>query len=158
MKTKTFMEKVRDLGYSIQLENHTQYKWADITVDDDDLMERDKQVARISTGWEAWGDLYHMQFSGHNEIELLNVITEYLVTPLEEREEEKKYVYRMNCAVVAQEYLKASKRGVVRFEGVRDFSTNEPYFKSKFTDAEVENYPEEVRELFKICEKIEVTP
>ena len=147
MKTKEFIEEARDLGLFVEENKNQNMIWIKTPYEDSHVGEVKTNKIGCRIFDESKG------FPGISKL-----IYEYGMTPLEEREEEKEYVYRMNRAVAAQEYLKASKRGVVRFEGARDFSTNEPYFKSKFTDAEVENYPEEVRELFKICEKIEVTP
>lgn len=164
MKTKKFIEKVKDLGYSIQLENHTQYKWADITIDDDDLMERDKQVARVSTGWEAWGTLYQMEFSGGNEIELLRVIAKYLETPLSEREEPKKYIYVLPANDMSSEDGNPFKimKDMLGQEGkILLDASSMSYCLSKgiyhFTDAEVLQYPESVKQLFKVSKKVEVT-
>lgn len=86
LTTKEFMNRVRDLGYSLQMETHSQFKYIDITIDDDDLLEWQKRVASISSSWEAWGILHEMEFAGDNEIELLRVIAEYLDTPLGNRE------------------------------------------------------------------------
>ena len=147
MKTKEFIEEARDLGLFVEENKNQNMIWIKTPHEDNHVGE----VKTNKIGCRIFDE--SKRFPG-----ISRLIYEYGMSPLEEREEEKKYVYRMNCAVVTQEYLKAAKKGVVRLEGDRDSSTNEPYFKSKFTDAEVENYPKEVRELFKICEKIEVTP
>lgn len=157
MKTKDFINKIRELGYSPQLEIKTQFKWLDITIDDDELMERDKQVARIATAWEAWGTLNSMEFSGSNEIELLNVITEYLVTPLTEREEEKKYRYELPVLNTNDRFLHLHKysRNELRIDDSRrDFALTDGTF--HFTDKEVEQFTGKDRALFDACEKIEV--
>ena len=147
MKTNEFIEEARDLGLFVEENKNQNMIWIKTPYEDNYVGE----VKTDEIGCRIFDE--SKRFPGISKL-----IYEYGMTPLEEREEEKNYVYRMNFAVVAQEYLKATKKGVVRFEGDRDFSTNEPYFKSEFTDAEVENYPKEVRELFKICEKIEVSP
>lgn len=146
MKTKTFIKKVESNLFTVK-ESH------DGTIIFIHPSRSDFNIL-------AWVNEYENESHIYSVLpkDLAESLLAYTMTPIEEREGKKKYVYRMNRAVAGQEYLKASKRGVVRFEGARDFSTNEPYFQSKFTDAEVENYPEDVRELFKICEKIEVTP
>lgn len=153
MKTKTFIEKVEALDFVGKAEKGISGLIGFPNKNGEALISVNEDLAyHFTTDYKAFRQL-HLR----DKKQLANIAWEYASTPLVEREEEKEYVYRMNRAVAVQEYLKASKRGVVRFEGDRDFSTNEPYFKSKFTDAEVENYPEEVRELFKICEKIEVS-
>lgn len=153
MKTKTFIEKVEALDFVGKAEKGISGLIGFPNKNGEALISVNEDLAyHFTTDYKAFRQL-HLR----DKKQLANIAWEYASTPLVERGEEKEYVYRMNRAVAAQEYLKASKRGVVRFEGDRDFSTNEPYFKSKFTDAEVENYPEEVRELFKICEKIEVS-
>lgn len=86
LTTKEFINTVRDLGYSPQLNTYSQFKYIDITIDDDDLLDWQKRVASISSAWEAWGVLHEVEFAGDNEIELLRVIAEYLDTPLENRE------------------------------------------------------------------------
>lgn len=146
MKTKEFIERVESNLFTVR-ESH------DGTIIFIHPSRSDFNILAWVNKYENESHIYRVLPK-----DLAESLLAYTMTPIEEREEKKKYVYRMNRAVAGQEYLKASKRGVVSFEGARDFSTNEPYFKSKFTDAEVENYPEDVRELFKICEKIEVTP
>lgn len=153
MKTRDFIERVESLDFVGKAEKGLSGLVGFPNKNGEPLINVNEYLAyHFNTDYKAFKQL-HLR----DKRQLANIMWEYASTPLEEREEEKKYVYRMNRAVAAQEYLKASNIGTVRFEGARDFSTNEPYFKSKFTDAEVENYSEEVREIFKICEKIEVT-
>lgn len=92
MKTKEFIKKVEALGYIAEKEDVTKSKSIFIVAPEDETQWRnDPTVANISTTWEAWGAIYHLDFSGRNDIELLRVMADYLETPLEEREDEKKY-------------------------------------------------------------------
>ena len=87
MKTKEFIKRVEELGYYVSIHDH----WIDIEADGDEIIavvDVDTMLA-VDTDWCAWNYLPKM-----HKIKLFDWLMEYVKTPIDEREEPKKYYLR----------------------------------------------------------------
>lgn len=90
MKTKEFIKKVEELGYLVN-EGYADWQISRISKGQDLLVAivNKNNLSRISTDFVGWWDI-----SDEDKSKLLDIIVEYGKTPLEDREEEKKYYLR----------------------------------------------------------------
>lgn len=154
MKTKKFIEKVEALGYELEFYN----EFIEIIKDSVDV------YATIEINSEFGMDTDYRDFKllSYNDKEaLFDIIYEYTRTPLEEREEEKKYVYKIEYAgtIGVSRMLHIARlnydNATVLLDGSSEYFVKQNrYF--HFTDKEVEKYTGKNRALFDACEKIEV--
>ena len=88
MKTKEFMAKVRSLEFGIIQEGHQ-------------LVIRTpgcSVVARVNI-FSQQTEIFYFTFGSADRRELLKIISEYTGTPPEEREEEKKYQFKLSLPI-----------------------------------------------------------
>lgn len=83
MKTKEFIKKVEELGYDIEISE------VDVFIKYDGYI-----IARISSTSPYTMSVY-AAFGGRHAKELFDLCAEYARTPIEEREEEKKYYLKL---------------------------------------------------------------
>ena len=165
MKTKEFIRRVEDeLGYiTVKSENYINIRKEGGKFSKLFAMVDFNKVLSIDTSFHNFTSL-----DKHEQDLLFNLILDYASTPLEEREEEKKYIYSFPFHITARnvETKHICRNHTFRESGESDdliidlspmdtVVTNEKFF---FTDKEVEKYTGKDKALFNVCEKIEVTP
>ena len=149
MKTNDFIEEARDLGLFVEENKNQNIIWIKTPYEDNYVGE----VKTDEIGCRIFDE--SKRFPGISKL-----IYEYGMTPLEEREEEKKYRYKLPFRLAVTEIEKDAHLRkdlgfiVIDSSGV-DFSKVNSDF--HFTDKEVEEYTGKKRALFNACEKIEVT-
>lgn len=154
MKTKEFISATRELGLNIS-ENHVEIVITDV---------RDYEICNVSKlncfSMNTRGAVFINLESDVKE-KLLTYLYEYAKTPLEEREEEKKYRYKLSSNFEIKNTLTRNLPRETFFfssieeEDYRDYTLK---FQKYFTDKDVDRLPKDVRDVFNACEKIEVTP
>ena len=150
MKTNEFIEEARDLGLFVEENKNQNMIWIKTPYEDNYVGE----VKTDEIGCRIFDE--SKRFPGISKL-----IYEYGMTPLEEREEEKEYRYKLPFRLAVTEIEKDAHLRkdlgfiVIDSSGV-DFSKVNSDF--HFTDKEVEEYTGKKRALFNACEKIEVTP
>lgn len=159
MKTKEFMRRVEDeLGYIA----HKSESYVTITnkYDDAFAIVDLRKTFGIDTTFPVFRKL-----DKHNRSLLFNLILEYARTPLEEREEEKKYRYKFKPSIKSGGGGEDKVFHLARFlfrEDLKLDASGSGHAKSSesfhFTDKEVEEFTDEQKLLIQLCEKIEVTP
>ena len=155
MKTKEFLRRVEDeLGYAAdKSENYITIKKESGKFDALFAMIAINKVLGFDTSFHNFTSL-----DKHDRNLLFDLILEYARTPLDEREEEKKYIYKLpilftgSSASFIQKFFSAIRISSPD-KKVDDLTGN-----YHFTDKEVEQYAGKARLLFDACEKIEVTP
>lgn len=151
IKRKDFIEKLNHLGYAVE----KNYKKIYVKASEDDVVG--SAIGKISERIEGV-----TQINSPEDLELVQLIAQYAATPLGDREEEKKYIYRFPLHVedVGEVYIKNNPAYGLCLSGLRmdlppkQYDSRYSFF--HFTDAEVESYPEDIQALFKACEKEEV--
>lgn len=156
MKTKTFIDKVEALDFVGKAEKGISGLIGFPNKNGEALISVNEDLAyNFTTDYKAFKQL-HLR----DKKQLANIVWEYASTPLEEREEEKKYRYKLPFALAVTEIEKDAHLRkdlgfiVIDSSGV-DFSKVNSDF--HFTDKEVEEYTGKKRALFNACEKIEVS-
>ena len=151
MKTKEFIEKVKEMGFEVR----------EYDIDIDVMNGNHDSICSVSTMFRFVLDTNWSSFEVIEEKTregLYRLAVEYARTPLDEREEEKKYVYKLpilstgSSTSFIQKFFSAI-RIASPDKKVDDLTVN-----YHFTDKEVEQYAGKSRLLFDACEKIEVTP
>ncbi|MDN6193658.1 MAG: hypothetical protein L0I88_01315 [Alkalibacterium sp.] len=90
------------------------------------------------------------------DVELFRLMTTLASTPLEEREEPKKYIYTLPISRdKTYKIMKPFGREPLSIDS-SDLSRVRISSSFHFTDAEIESYPEDIQALFKACNKEEV--
>lgn len=147
MKTKEFKRAVKAIGY------HVKESGAEIAITRSETSR--KAVAYVVSKAREFE-----VFQTASE-ELAKLVVGYGMTPVELREEEKKYYVKLKNDVLARNmhgnYLNLSKSGYPRPYYV--FSNEEPNksYVTQFTKNQIEEMPDEVKAVLQLCEKIEVT-
>lgn len=156
MKTKTFIEKVEALDFVGKAEKGTSGLIGFPNKNGEALISVNEDLAyHFTTDYKAFKQL-HLR----DKKQLANIVWEYASTPLEEREEEKKYIYKFPFNVIYE-----TKKDLYVFKilddglnlsnaAVHDLEINYRYH---FTDKEVGKFTGKERALFNACEKIEVS-
>lgn len=162
MKTQEFIEAIR------QIENQygdTPLKAVEVDYYRDELhvtcIKEKHTLARVSESDVGDFAIYGISspivgregLTKGNLVEVANLIYHYSFTEIEEREEEKKYRYSLKGVREGSSYLNYNKKYqnycFTNLLEVSDVTT-------QFTDSETKNFPEEIKNLLKYCEKIEV--
>lgn len=147
MKTKKFIEEARDLGLFVEENKNQNMIWIKTPHEDNHVGE----VKTNKIGCRIFDE--SKRFPG-----ISRLIYEYGMSPLEEREEEKKYVYKLPILSTGSSTSFIQKF----FSAIRiaspDKKVDDLTGIYHFTDKEVEQYAGKSRLLFDACEKIEVTP
>ena len=147
MKTKEFIEEARDLGLFVEENKNQNMIWIKTPHEDNHVGE----VKTNKIGCRIFDE--SKRFPG-----ISRLIYEYGMSPLEEREEEKKYVYKLPILSTGSSTSFIQKF----FSAIRiaspDKKVDDLTGIYHFTDKEVEQYAGKSRLLFDACEKIEVTP
>lgn len=112
----------------------------------------------------AWVNKYENESHIYSVLpkDLAESLLAYAMTPLEEREEEKKYRYKIKFDLYLGWNIEALhifkyNDGTVALDGSSESYVNKAEV-FHFTDKEVEKFTGKDRALFNACEKIEVTP
>ena len=154
MKTKEFIEKTKSIGFNINI------RCEDIQVHH----HRYGLIATVQINKRFVFDIkkYFDLTSLKEQEKLFSCLVEYASTPLEEREEEKKYRYKIKFDLypgrnIETLHIFKYSDGTVALDGSSDGYVNKAE-NFHFTDKEVEQYTGKDRALFNACEKIEVTP
>ena len=147
MKTKDFIEEARDLGLFVEENKNQNMIWIKTPHEDNHVGE----VKTNKIGCRIFDE--SKRFPG-----ISRLIYEYGMSPLEEREEEKKYVYKLPILSTGSSTSFIQKF----FSAIRiaspDKKVDDLTGIYHFTDKEVEQYAGKSRLLFDACEKIEVSP
>ena len=156
MKTRTFIEKVEALDFVGEAEKASSGLIGFPNKNGEALISVNEDLAyHLNTDYRAFMHL-HLR----DKRQLADIVYEYARTPLEEREEEKEYRYKLPFRLAVTEIEKDAHLRkdlgfiVIDSSGV-DFSKVNSDF--HFTDKEVEEYTGKKRALFNACEKIEVS-
>ena len=144
MKTNDFIEEARDLGLFVEENKNQNIIWIKTPYEDNYVGE----VKTDEIGCRIFDE--SKRFPGISKL-----IYEYGMTPLEKREEEKKYWYRLRGVKEGSGYLNYSTDYLTyHFTNLLEVSG----VTTKFTDSEVKNFPDDIKNILMLCEKIEVTP
>ena len=149
MKTKEFIERVESNLFTVR-ESH------DGTIIFIHPSRSDFNILAWVNKYENESHIYSVLPKG-----LAESLLAYTMTPIEEREEEKKYHVKVNNPIL--------KEGLNEFElYFINYRTPDDYFlsdeledneyKTQFTQKEIDNFPDEVKEILPLCKQIEVTP
>ena len=124
-------------------------------------------LAKVSEGYVGDFEMYGMKspivgregLSKENLEDVAKLIMIYSLTPIADREEEKKYMYRFPFNITRSNRTNYHIRKVI--SGVQldsaDIEKRKNVNGFHFTDKEVEKYTGLERMLFQACEKVEVT-
>ena len=153
MKTKTFIENLKTLGYKHNtVQRNKGEKHHKLLIFDNRECGNNHPV-----GWIFINRNNSMRLLEGDE-RLFDLMYEYARTPLDEREEEKKYIYKLPILSMGSSTSFIQKF----FSAIRiaspDKKVDDLTGIYHFTDKEVEQYAGKSRLLFDACEKIEVTP
>ena len=153
MKTKEFIEKVEALDFVGEAEKGVLGLIGFPNENGEALISVNEDLAyHFNTDYKAFRQLHLKE-----KRQLANIAWEYAGTPLEEREEEKKYVYKLPILSTGSSTSFIQKF----FSAIRiaspDKKVDDLTGIYHFTDKEVEQYTGKSRLLFDACEKIEVT-
>lgn len=133
MKTKEFIRKIEDLGFKIE-KGFSEFI---ITSPFDTwiaVVDR-KEICQINNNYSEWG-LLNDSFKK----EVFNIISEYASTPLDEREEEKKYFYEHKFIKTRGGnpiYLAIRQRSNNKYPILQGSNKNIFEYKVEFTDREM---------------------
>ena len=155
MKTKEFIRRVEDeLGYvTDKSENYITIRKGQEKFDKLFAMVAINKILGIDTSFHNFTSL-----DKHGRNLLFDLILEYALTPLDEREEEKKYIYKLPILTMGSSTSFIQKfYSAIRIASP-DKKVDDLTGIYHFTDKEVEQYAGKSRLLFDACEKIEVTP
>lgn len=121
MKTKEFIKKINELGYDVKETEHSMIVRKEYT----NLAVIDKE------------NIYGFKYFYHNDKDLFKLCVDYTSTPIEEREEEKKYYLRkFNKKFYEYEYLNYNK---YYNHWVLGDDIEDAQYKTKFTWKEIED-------------------
>lgn len=121
MKTNEFIKKLNELGYNVKETEHSMIVRKEYT----HLAVIDKE------------NIYGFKYFYHNDKDLFKLCVDYTSTPIEEREEEKRYyLFKFNKKFYENEYLNYNK--YYKHWGLGDNVENAQY-KTKFTWKEIED-------------------
>lgn len=152
MKTKEFIEKVEELGFRAEE--------SDSGIDV--INGVFQHLCHVSKTFRFVLDTDWTEFEEAGEAtreDLYKLAVEYANTPIEEREEEKKYRIELINDVV-----KCNSRGsylnlvVDTGQHMMSASKETSELKTQFTQKEIDNFPDEVKEILPLCKQVEVTP
>ena len=134
MKTKEFVEKVEKLGYNIEID------WPTIYIKCDGcILARVDKARPYTIDTKAAFEVKHAK-------ELFNLCTEYAKTPIEDREEEKKFYLQKMKTFYDRYYDETTKFLNVRKDQDRyDLGTTGQTFmiRTQFTQKEIDKIKEE---------------
>ena len=90
MKTKEFIKRIEQLGYLVN-EGYADWQISRISKGQDLLVAivNKNNLSRISTDFVGWWDI-----ADEDKSKLLDIIVEFAKTPIEDREEEKKFLIK----------------------------------------------------------------
>lgn len=149
MKTKEFIEKVKESGFVATTDKYGAIR-----------------ISRQDGTWLSSVDIekqFDVSFFEHKHItpKIFSLITEYAKTPLEEREEEKKCYVKVNNPIL-KEGLDETESYFINYRAPDDYFLSDEFeddeYKTQFTQKEIYNFPDEVKEILPLCKQIEVTP
>ena len=159
MKTKEFIEKVKEMGFEVR----------EYDIDIDVMNGNHDSICSVSTMFRFVLDTNWSSFEVIEEKtreDLYRLAVEYAHTPLDERKEEKKYRYEFPIHITAKNVetkhicrnhtFKESGESddlIIDLSPIKCVVEDEHFH---FTDKEVEQYTGKDRALFNACEKIEV--
>lgn len=151
MKTKEFIEKVEDLGFSVE-ENYKQL-----------VVKNENGRTVMTTEMSSWGNIntnypdfkYMEDFEGFDtRWRLLEAAFEYVFTLVEEREEPKKY----HLILKNDGNILSDAQHLNKYNGTFLFNSEVEgkYHQTKFTQEEIDNFPEDIKALMCVLEQVEV--
>lgn len=121
MKTSEFIKKINELGYNVKETEHNMIVRKEFT----HLAVIDKE------------NIYGFKYFYHNDKDLFKLCVDYTSTPIEEREEEKRYyLFKIDRKFYENEYLNYNK--YYKHWGLGDDIEDDKY-QTKFTCNEIEN-------------------
>ena len=150
MKTNDFIEEARDLGLFVEENKNQNMIWIKTPYEDNYVGE----VKTDEIGCRIFDE--SKRFPGISKL-----IYEYSMTPLEEREEEKKYHVKVNNPILKELADELDSfflnRGISTSYFLAD-EDQENGYQTQFTQKEIDNFPDDVKEILPLCKQIEVTP
>lgn len=121
MKTREFIKKLNELGYNVKETGHSMIVRKEYT----HLAVIDKE------------NIYGFKYFYHNDKDLFKLCVDYTSTPIEEREEEKRYyLFKIDRKFYENEYLNYNK--YYKHWSLGDDIEDDQY-QTKFTCNEIEN-------------------
>ena len=148
MKANEFIEEARDLGLFVEENKNQNMIWIKTPYEDNYVGE----VKTDEIGCRIFDE--SKRFPGISKL-----IYEYGMTPLEDREEEKRYqINIINDLVKNSSALSYLNLKVEKERYMFSSSDETPEYKTQFTQKEINNFPDEVREILPLCKQIEVSP
>ena len=121
MKTSEFIKKINELGCNVKETEHSMIVRKEYT----HLAVIDKE------------NIYGFKYFYHNDKDLFKLCVDYTSTPIEEREEEKRYyLFKFNKKFYENEYLNYNK--YYKHWGLGD-DIEDAQYKTKFTCNEIED-------------------
>lgn len=121
MKTREFIKKINELGYNVKETEHNMIVRKEYT----HLAVIDKE------------NIYGFKYFYHNDKDLFKLCVDYTSTPIEEREEEKRYyLFKIDRKFYENEYLNYGKN--YHYWSLGD-DIEDAQYQTKFTCNEIEN-------------------
>ena len=139
MKTSEFIKYFEDEGLIVEFDKYGE-KGVLVSNDAYELLFDIYEDNRLDTDYDAFSQL---NFSKQQEY--YKVIFDYLMTPVEEREEEKRYYLKLKGFDGEQPYLCAYDFWNAWILIEKDSFTHGDEFYFKFTEENIKNLPEELK-------------
>lgn len=157
MKTNEFIKEVKAIGFIVAIGNNE--RLLEVRKQDSDL------IATVTTNKRFYFYNNHNSFYALEENkkqQLFNLLTEYASTPVEEREEEKKYMYRikkvdgleLNGTYVTFVELNSLSGREGYF--ILDYLDDRANYKQVFTHSWLKKHGVDIEQLKEVCDEIEV--
>ena len=150
MRTKEFIKKVEELGFEVWISGSTAYV----------LKDERYTVARVKTKRACAIDFFYLlneRLDKEISEKLFDIIVEYAKTPIEDREEEKKFYLRHRYLVQAGDYTTAFLNYDINNDRLYVYTKVQTYsVKTQFTVKEMEEIKEKFDTDLKDFELVEV--
>lgn len=154
MKTKSFIEKVKELGFEVTEESNLLFI-RDCAFKKPVVSVNKHKCFQIDSRWD------HSALDVDILKKLFNYTVEYARTPIKEREEEKKFYVKVKNSILKEIFKSSRNEGYLNNRILHGYflsdESQDEEFITQFTQREIDNFPDEVKALLPLCEKIEVS-
>ena len=136
MKTKQLIKEVKSMGFDL-VESH----YILTILDDNETLigaVSKEEFAGLATNYPGF---YRLDYN--SKIRLLNLLSKYAKTPIEDREEEEKYYYRLRgFNTLEHKYL---SRGKISHSFYLVSQYEKEDYNTQFTDKEFSAFPDDIK-------------
>ena len=138
MKTKKFIKEIRSMGLHIKDLVKT------VIIDDDEYFVAGVSKEEFGAFATDYPGFYRLDYD--TKLQLLNLLIKYAKTPIEDREEDEKYYYKLTGFKGVQYFLTEHIDTEEVFLGAsKSEQTRNWFLKSQFTDKEFAALPKDIQ-------------